>query len=169
MKNCDYLCSGIATTLEMALDKETDIKTGKILVCASRSYAQTYLNELKVIHGTGKEKLKTGGEEYFLLDLLVNFKEKNITFFKGNLVKLLKLDEDINFFVKSLMEPESKYATSWLELSPRKQEVILSAHKQAYTYHKKKWNKLANAQPVLQIKKPAVRKKQSKMLKINPL
>ena len=161
MKNCEYLCNGIETTLEMALNKNTDIKTGKILVRACRSYAETYLGELEVLHGKGKSKLKKDGEEFFILDLVVDFNEAKVTFYKPNLLKLLKLDEDIDSFIETLIQPKSKYASNWLSLSKKKQESILSTHKQAYQYHNKKWNKLANAKPILQIKKPLVRKSEA--------
>ena len=161
MKNCEYLCNGIETTLEMALNKNTDIKTGKILVRACRSYAETYLGELEVLHGKGKSKLKKDGEEFFILDLVVDFNEAKVTFYKPNLLKLLKLDEDIDSFIETLIQPKSKYASNWLSLSKRKQESILLTHKKAYLYHSKKWNKTANAQPVLQIKKALVRKSEA--------
>jgi hypothetical protein len=154
MKNCEFLCNGIRLALEMALHKETDLKTGKILVRASRGYLQTYLNELQVIQGTGKESLKTGGEEFFLLDLVVNFKEEKVTFYKANLLKLLKLDKDISQFIPTLIQPESSFSNSWRGLTNAKQNAILAIQNQASIYHRKKWEKLAFAQPVLQMKKP---------------
>ena len=160
MKNCEFLCNGIRLALEMALHKETNLKTGKILLRVSRSYLQTYLNALQVIQGTGKESLKKGGEEYFLLDLVVNFKEEEVTFYKANLLKLLKLDKDISSFVSTLIQPESSYASTWKGLTNAKQIVILAIQNQANLYHRKKWEKLEFAQPVLQMSKRVSTKRQ---------
>ena len=61
--------------------------------------------------------------------MIVNFKERDVSFPASALIKLLKSDQDIFFFTSRLIQGETPFTSLWIETSKEKREEIMKAHK----------------------------------------
>jgi hypothetical protein len=122
--------------LKIALNDQTSFKTSKMLIFASKNLARSYFEELESFHSKGNTRLKEDGLEFFILDLVVNFKEQQVSFPTNALISLLKADQDIYYFVQKLINGSTTFVDSWINTSTDKRVAIQSAHKVARNFQR---------------------------------
>ena len=61
--------------------------------------------------------------------MIVNFKERDVSFPTPALINLLKSDQDIFSFTSNLIQGETPFTSLWIETSKEKREEIMKAHK----------------------------------------
>ena len=129
MVNSKFLCLSMKNILKIALNEHTPLRSAKSLVYASKIFANAYFDELESTYSKGNVRAKINGLEFFILDLIVNFKERDVSFPASALIKLLKSDQDIFFFTSRLIQGETPFTSLWIETSKEKREEIMKAHK----------------------------------------
>ncbi len=75
MVNSKFLCLSMKNILKIALNEHTPLRSAKSLVYASKIFANAYFDELESTYSKGNVRAKINGLEFFILDLIVNFKE----------------------------------------------------------------------------------------------
>jgi len=129
MGRADFLSNGYTDTLVLALDANTDLKTGSDLIAASRKFSENYFKECN-----GGVLFCEENINFFMVDIIAYFFDNDIDVNIEQLTKLFVLDKKLYELANTMSANKGHYSCVWEELSAVKKDGILTALKIAKVY-----------------------------------